>query len=397
LGEPARELLLRLSVLPDGAGAAVVTAILGRKNWDDAAEELVAASVWRLDWVQEKVHPTVRQRYTLHPLVRQFALEELGAGRADAERNAALAMAALLKGEANRGRFGSADFDSLSRALDWCQVERKTLLAAANFAFQAGEFEAVYQIASTIFNFWKVRGYWSDAERLYEQTLEACRRTGNRAHEARTLNFLGNLSRVQGRLPWSEECQRQALALWREVGNQQGEGDTLKHLARVLQGRGDYAASEQVCNEALLLLRAVGDGIGEARTLVLLGNACRSLERWEEAERHYVSALALSRQIGDRYDEGDALNYLGHIFGRQSRWGEAEGAFQESLKIWIFFRDRRRQGITLYHWALLCQARGQAGEARARALAAVEVLQSTDDRSSLRAAQQLVNTLAQPH
>jgi class 3 adenylate cyclase/tetratricopeptide (TPR) repeat protein len=394
LGEAARALLLRLSVLPDGAGPAVIKAILCQDNWDDAAEELVAASVWRLYCVRQDVHPELRQRYTMHPLVRQFALEELGPARAEAELRAALAIAELVKANVSRAGFGAADLAGITRALDWCDVERQTLLACASFAFQAGQWDAVFQIAATIFNFWKVRGYWADAERLYEQALEATRRAGSRPAEAQILNCLGNLSRLRGRLPCTEEYHSSALALWRSLGDRRGEGNTLKLLARVYQLQGRHAESEQACHQALAILREVGDRMGEAKTLVLLGNAYRFQERWEEAERQYSAAWELSHQIGDLYDEGDALNYLGHVHCRARRWEQSEASFQQSLAIWLLFRDRRRQGITLYHWACLCQARGQAAEALQRALHASEVLEATDDRAALENAHQLVAELS---
>ena len=71
-----------MCVFPAGASGALITAVMASQDWDDAAEELVAASVWRLSG----------RRYTIHPLVRQVALEELRENRGELERRAALAV-----------------------------------------------------------------------------------------------------------------------------------------------------------------------------------------------------------------------------------------------------------------------------------------------------------------
>ena len=78
----AIELLRRLSIFPAGVSGAIITAVMASQDWDDAAEELVAASVWRLSG----------RRYTMHPLVRQVALEELGLNRGEMEHRAVLAV-----------------------------------------------------------------------------------------------------------------------------------------------------------------------------------------------------------------------------------------------------------------------------------------------------------------
>ena len=63
--EKPTDLLRRLSIFPDGAARRSSPPSWPRKTGTNAAEELVAASVWRLSG----------RRYTMHPLVRQVALE----------------------------------------------------------------------------------------------------------------------------------------------------------------------------------------------------------------------------------------------------------------------------------------------------------------------------------
>jgi len=98
LSAPASDLFLRLSVLPDGAGAEIIAAVMGTRGWGAAAEELQAKSVWRFDG----------QRYTVHPLVRQFALEQAGDERANFKQHAARSVIHLAKAKGELTKPGSA-------------------------------------------------------------------------------------------------------------------------------------------------------------------------------------------------------------------------------------------------------------------------------------------------
>ncbi|HEV3167296.1 MAG TPA: tetratricopeptide repeat protein [Isosphaeraceae bacterium] len=370
LSDAARDLLLRLSVFPDGAGMAVISAVLGSQDWDDAAEELVAMSVWRL----------AGERYTIHPLVRQFALEQLGDQRAEAERRAGLAVSHFLRAKSAQSGFGGAAPAALKKALDWCEAERRNLLACAAFALQAGEWDAVYQLSSMVFNFWQVRGYWADAQWLYQQALEATRRGADRSGEAHTLNRLGLILTHQERWNEAASAHEQALSLWRALADRKGEGNTLKHLARIHQLQGRLDESEVVCQQALALLREVGDRMGEAKTLAYLGNIYRMRQQWSGAEQAYQQSLQLSRAIGDRYDEGDALIYLGDIYHRMGRSAEAESAYQQSLTIWHEFHDIQHEAIALDELGVIYRDQGRWDEAETAHLRSAQIFREVANR-----------------
>ena len=148
------------------------------------------------------------------------------------------------------------------------------MTAAASFAFNAGEWDCVLNLATAIFDFFQVRGHWADAEQLYIQALKAARHAGNRPVEARTLNFLGLIYRQQGRWADAESAHRDSLAIWRETRRPprrrpcsqapRADRSTTPALRRV--GRALRAAR---------LLREVGDPLGEAKTLTYLGNFYR--------------------------------------------------------------------------------------------------------------------------
>jgi len=370
LSPSANALLRRLSVFPDGAGPAVICAVLGNQDWDQGAEELVAASVWRLSG----------RRYTMHPLVRKIALEQLGNERLDFERQAARALTQFVSGRARQVQDGAAEPAVLKGIVDWCEAELRNLIAAADFAFAAEDWESVFQLSFAIFNFFQVRGHWSDAEHLYTQALTATRRSSNRAGEAQTLNHLGLIYRQRGRWADAESAHQDSLALWREIGDHRGEGNTLKHLGRMLQLRERLDESAAVCQQALALLRDVDDAVGEAKTLAYLGNVYRFQGRWDQAVEVYERALAKSRKVGDRYDEGEILRHLGQVYHHQGRWSEAKQAFQRSLALWRAFDDRHNEAVILDNLGAVLRDEGRWNEAESMLDQSLAVFREFHDR-----------------
>lgn len=355
LSEQARELLLRLSVLPDGAGDAVISAVLMRQDWDEAAEELVQNSVWRL----------LGRRYTMHPLVHQFALEELGTRRAEFERAAAKSLISFVYMRNEQSRFGAATPAQLRAAIDWCETELRNLIACGDFAFAAEDWTSVDRLSCGVFRFFQVRGYWGIAETLYTKALDAARRANDRAAIARALYHLGLVARHQGKWTDAESMFGQSLAICREIGDRQGEGHNLKHLGRVHQLLERYEQSEEELRQALTILHEVGDVIGEAKTYLYLGNLFRFGSRWNEACEVYEQALRLSRQVGDRYDEGEVLRQLGRIHQGLGKFEDAKTAFEQSLVIWREFKDRLHEATILDDLGSLYRELGRWAESEA--------------------------------
>ncbi len=409
LSAPARDLLDRTCVLPDGVTVGAVGAILRSEDWDEAAEELVSASVWRLSG----------RRWTIHPLVRAIAIEQLGDHRSEIERAVALAMAELLHAGTTEARSRPIDPAAIRGQIDWCVAERRNLIVATEFALASGEWTAARQIAQAMFPIFQVRGHWSDAERMFMLDLDAAQRSGDRASEAEALDRLGWVYRQQGRWTEAETAHREALRLWRDLGHRLGEGHSLKHLGRMLQLQGRLDESKDACRRALELLREAADPVGEAKTLAFLGNVHRFRGEWDQAASVYERSLAISRRIGDLYDEGETLHHLARILHPQGRTDRARAALSRSLEIWrsfhdrysealvletlarllrdegrwdeaatiyaqtlsVFreFGDRRQEGGTLLDLAELDAARGETASAHARATQAIEILERTQD------------------
>jgi class 3 adenylate cyclase/tetratricopeptide (TPR) repeat protein len=353
LSSDARALLLRLSVLPDGASGEVITAVLERDDWDEAAEELVAASVWRL----------AGGRYTVHPLVRQFALATLGSERADAERQAARAMARLVLAKGELTKPGAAAPALRVEALDWIAAEWRNLLACAGVAFLGEDWPTVGDLSYAVREFFLVRGYWEECEQLYERALAARRRMGDRAGEGQALISLGNARYLQGHWKAAETSYQASLAIQREIGDRVGEATTLSNLGVVYTEHRRWADAGRCYRESLVIRRELGDRAGEGQTLNNLGNVYRRQKRWKAAMLACQRSLAIGRELGDRIGEGKALRNLGLVHEAQQQWASAEGCYQRSLAMYREVGDRVDEGEVLCSLGDVCREQGRRAEA----------------------------------
>ncbi|MHB2021509.1 MAG: adenylate/guanylate cyclase domain-containing protein [Candidatus Xenobia bacterium] len=130
LSAAAQQLLTHMALWADGISLEVLhTSMEGDTEWDDAAEALVLASLWRLE----------DDRYYVHPLVRQFALEQLGASRDAVLLKAVEAMARVAQAKAQR--LSATAGPAAAEATAWFEEEWNNLLTAVDtaHALQAGD------------------------------------------------------------------------------------------------------------------------------------------------------------------------------------------------------------------------------------------------------------------
>jgi class 3 adenylate cyclase len=174
LSAPARELLGRMAVWPDGVGLEVLhtsmtTTATQLADWDEAAEELVARSLWRLD----------EERWEVHPLVRQYALEALGPERDAIVRQSLEAFVRVAEAKSAHLRESDHPTPAVEAALTWFDDEWSNLLEAVERASAMEAWPMLLALARAVEHYWPERGLWWDAHELYERALVACERLGN--------------------------------------------------------------------------------------------------------------------------------------------------------------------------------------------------------------------------
>lgn len=414
LSPAARELLLNLSVLPAAFGLELLSAVAARDDWDDAADELVAASLWRL----------AGERYAVHPLVRQLANDELGADRERAERRAGerVAASAMDRRHALKAAAGS-DRERTKGYHNWCGAELPNLVAVADAAFARGDWKVVSTLAEALSAYWSARGYWDIAYRLYQDAIRAAVSAGDAAAEAWAREYHGFICRHIGRYSEGEAAYRAALAvcdahpaadgyrgrilarygkllsvcgryseaidtlglaLERFAADDNSDGITMAstYLGQAHKFNGAFVRAEELFLRALERARRKGDAHRECESLFQLGGTYLSLGRLDDAERHLRDSMRLAKSADDRIRESQALAGLGIAATRRGAWADAESLLNDALRITRDLNLRLYEGRTLRRIAEMWLVRGELARARDLARSALAALELTEDRVS---------------
>jgi tetratricopeptide (TPR) repeat protein/tRNA A-37 threonylcarbamoyl transferase component Bud32 len=414
LSPTARELLLNLSVLPASFGLDLLSAVAARDDWDDAADELVDASLWRLS----------AERYAVHPLVRQLASDELGPNREQAERAAAQRVAAAATAQRNDLRAAGNDRERTKKYLNWCGAELPNLIAVADASFIRGDWAVVTALGQALSAFWSARGYWDVADRVYAQATAAAVSAGDpvaeawsreyqgfiwrhvgryseseaayrsalavcdahpaaaAAHRGRILARFGKLLSVMGRYSDSIDTLDQALEFFTVGGNSDGISMVSTYLGQVHKFVGDLPRAEEQFLWVLEWARRKRDGHRECEALFQLGGTYISMGRLDDADRHLRESMRLAKLADDRIRESQALAGLGIAATRRGAFADAEKLLDAALQITRDLNLKLYEGRTLRRIAELWEARGRLDRAREFARSAVAVLELTEDKVS---------------
>jgi|GEM_PF-1636375 len=396
-GEEGRRALALLSLFSPLARREVWAAATG---WEETRFGRAAARLYDLSLVEATPD---RALYRLQELARAQAEVLLGEVAAEEVAAAKHRAAQALNGWAGRwdallspserrrqaaqaaARAAGRSVEEVERAgeeeaLAGFEMEAENLVAAVEWADQAGDADLTVRLAGNLARFFGLRSRWPEGVRTHERALAAARRAGDRRGEGKTLTNLGTVYLQQGRWGEAVEKYQQALAILRALGDRQGEGQTLTGLGNVYLQQGRWGEAVACYEQALPIFRALGDRRGEGQTLNNLGIVYRLQGRWEEAVEKYQEALPIFRALGDRYGEGLTLTNLGNVYLQQGRWGEAVEKYQEALPIFRDLGDRRGEGQTLTNLGLVYADQGRWEEAVACYEQALPIFRALGDR-----------------
>jgi predicted ATPase/class 3 adenylate cyclase/tetratricopeptide (TPR) repeat protein len=343
-------------------------------------------------------------RFTMLETIREYALERLEESGAAAirERHAqiflGLAEAAemQLRGPQQLAWLNrmEADHDNLRAALAWSQAP-------------LGDVELGVRLASALWEFWLIRGYFGEWRRWLVDVLVP-NHTASTAVRARALTRAAILAAYKGDLLQAWEMSRQGLRLALRIEDQEtaalatallggytseqvrlpsgvgywsfmerdlANGEESLRLARsasdgwlvsfalnqvsLPEARfGDRRQAQAWCEESLLLARATGDGWLIASALYNAGELALREGDYVRARTYHEEGLAIRYKHGDQLGSAWALSGFVNVVACQGDL-EAASAFQEA-RLTIERQLGNKAGIaqTAAALALLVLARG---------------------------------------
>jgi tetratricopeptide (TPR) repeat protein len=253
----------------------------------------------------------------------------------------------------------AAHLGDYDQAMAWFTAEHRVLLAAIDHAARTGFDRHACQLAWTLFVFLHRQGHWHDRAAIQHAALDAARRLGDRAAQARAHRFLGFAYADLGRFHDAHLHLRRALELSGEIGDPAGQAWThhYRDLVYGLQGRD--ADALDAAQSALRLFEAAGDRVGQAIALTDVGWYHGRLGHHQQALAFCTSALRLHQELDNRSYQAHTWSCLGETHQHLGDQPQAIACYQRALDLFREFGDRYGEASTL---AQLGEVHHRAGD-----------------------------------
>jgi predicted ATPase len=367
LTAPERDLFARVSVFAGGFDLAAVEALCASSSDESVFDTLDALIDKSLVFV---VRAPDEYRYGLLESLRQYASEKLlehGERESVTKRHRDYYLS--LTEHAWPALIGPEQSDWMQRI----EREHDNCRAALRWSISEGDAAEALRLAIALERFWEKRGYLTEgrewisrleeltgpdapaelrgrvlecggrlarfqadypsARRQLEQALAIFRESGDRAHIASTLSFLGIVLMRQGDLLGARTAQEENLQVCRELGDIRGAAAALLNLGNITRREGDHKRSVALRKESLALYRKAGDQSGVALALLNLAAITLDSGDCDGATSYVDESLKLARELGDWFIITRALYGLSEILLTQEQIDGARRMATEGLLI----------------------------------------------------------------
>jgi tetratricopeptide (TPR) repeat protein len=346
----------------------------------DLSRTALGTMLERLDALSLVNRELGEERYSLHPLTRAYARDELLAD-ASVASEAGGRFAGYWFGYAIRyGTVGKESYKTYDRLeAEWANLE-----TAANWLWETAAVRGdtvgdedtarmLVDLAGALGRFLWFGGRWDERVQLNARAYKAARAlqdwrsAGWRAYEVAQIHHVrartdeaalwagrcaeawarGEDKREQAIAKWlcglvaqqredydeAERLYQEALAIWRDLNSLEDIVVLLHDAGKLTRERQDYDAAERLYREALESYEKLDDKEGKATCCGNLGELALEREKWAEARKWYEQALPLAREIG-RVDLISGAQYgLACVWEAEGRADLALSLAQEALKI----------------------------------------------------------------
>lgn len=359
----------------------------------EAARKIANASLRQLSSMLGKSLIYLRHdnRYEIHELLREFALEKLETNREAAhqahERFSKYfgaytdSLVDNLKGNLQKDALSkiSLDLNNIRSGLHWLinQAAREPALLRSldlyieplfhyfdiqgRFREGANEFSLVAKLivrleergplsANQLILLGKVIGRqgWftfhigqhQQAKQLLHRSLKILQDSDAKSEIAFSHNYLGAINRHLGDYANAEIHLKHALQIYRQLKDEFGITVSLNILGQLAYLAGDYKEARLLCDESLAIKRRIGDKRGMIYSLSYSGRAALAQKELAEAERLFSESLKISKEIGDPRSTAISQSNLSEVLIVRGDINAAKEYLQESLNIYEEVWDR---------------------------------------------------------
>jgi len=342
----------------------VIMALMGKKFQDSdkapgVAFEREMLNLTKLSLVQSSLNATGIPCYILHPMLRQYMLENYLADQRRAEELLSLGVDISSKLPTNSPEAQHAAFAAghLQAAEYYLQVARATCPPRT----QRKSLQDVQPIVSAIRHLC-LGGYWQRAcDLLFEEAL----------HESIVQWGAWNtlIGLYTGLLPPFGMLVRRDEVL------------VYGHVAMLYGRMGEYQQSQSYFEQALSIQRQLADRRGEATILINQGELYRLRGEYELARANFEQVLALVQEEKEPRLHCIVLHNLGLLYQSKKDYNQARQYYLEALRMASALPGQHNKGMILTNLGMLLYEQGEHLEGIALLLIALHIRQELQDQS----------------
>lgn len=372
-----QRLFRHLAVFADGCTLEVAEALVGAVRGEPADLLSGLTSLVDKSLLQAEARGGAT-RFTMLETVREYGLERLtAAGESEAARRAHATCYLAMATADDFNAVGEAHARWLTRM----DPEHDNFRAALTWARERGEAEIGMRLASALWDFWFMRGFFREG-RAWLETMVALDRARTVAAGLRcaALRGIATLALRQGDLATATTAAGQSLACFREAADERGMAGALTILGSAAFERNEYDGAIAHYTRSLALARDLGDRRGIAVALHNLGRAERFRGNYERASAYYRESEALDREIGAIEQLARVLGNQGHMARDRGDLARARPLIEQSLALYLQMGERRGTGIVLAQMAMIACDTGDLATARGYAERSMTIRREIDDR-----------------
>jgi tetratricopeptide (TPR) repeat protein len=342
----------------------IVLALMGKSYQSgnktvSAAFEREMAILTKLSLVQSSLNIAGLTFYLLHPMLRQYMLENYLPDKRRSEELLPLGIDISSKTSPN-----SPDALQVMLASGHLQASEYYLYVAHTFCpprEQRKDLQDIQPIVSAIRHLC-LGGYWQrGCDLLFEEGLHEC------MVQWGAWNTLIGL--YSGLLPpFGMLVRRDELLVYGHVG--------------MLYGRmGEYQQSQSYFEQALTVQRQMGDHHGEATILVNQGELYRLRGEYELAQTNFAQALSLLEEEKEPELRCILLHNLGLFYQGQKEYSQARKYYFEALRLASTLQGQYNKGMILTNLGMLLYEQGEQLEGVALLLIALYIREEVLDQT----------------
>jgi tetratricopeptide (TPR) repeat protein len=345
LTEKQKSLFRLLSLHPPGTISSEAACSLSAHSAAETRRTLSAVARASLLEASPDAMGAWGDHWSMHPLVRLFAREQLDAEHGlEARKHAVnrfLDYCVRMAAEADAALGGdcsaSGSFATRATARSWLVAHRAMLIGATGLAEAADRPEDVSALMLSSWHFLN----WGTHHSYFDTATVAGmprRSPSVETDRARALELLGQNLALAGALQEAAYSHATAALLHARQSNRQGEARALNDLGTTYIALRDFASAVAPLYRAAALYRSLGLPSPAASTHTNLGLCLVETGRFNDAAVALEAGAQLSAISDDPAGRTRALTALGSVYRRQERLDEAVRALTEAVTLFPFHR-----------------------------------------------------------